>query len=294
MTRWLGIDVGGTKCLGVALDDSGAVVDQIKLPTPNGADAVVETIAQVITALGDGDTVGVGLPGLVDRRGRLLAAPNLPGVFDFPAADRLGERLGREVVIDNDATCATLAEWRLGAGVGSDDLILVTLGTGIGGGLVVDGHLVRGAHGLAGEIGHMVVDLDGRPCGCGRRGCWERYASGSALGDHAQVLTGTRHTGEQVVEAARAGDMWAHDVVDVFANWVAVGLANLANAVDPSIIVLGGGVASAGDVLLEPVRRAYAQRLYASSHRPLASITMARLGPTAGAIGAALAGAGAG
>lgn len=290
MTRLLGVDVGGTKCLGVALDDAGRVVSEVRVESPAGDDALLDALCDVIAALGPGDSVGVGLPGLVDRRGVLRAAPNLPGVVEFAASERLTERLGRTVIVDNDATCAALAEWRLGAGVGVDDLAVVTLGTGIGGGLVVGGRLEQGADGLAGEVGHMIVQVDGRACGCGRRGCWERYASGSALADHAKVLTGRTATGEQVVAAARDQQPWALEVVEVFASWVAIGLANLANVTDPARFVIGGGLADTGDVLLGPLRSAYRQALYASSHRQVADIVMAELGPRAGAIGAALLG----
>jgi glucokinase len=176
----------------------------------------------------------------------------------------------------------------LGAGASVDDLVVVTLGTGIGAGLVVGGRLQRGANGLAGEVGHLTVQVDGRSCGCGRRGCWERYASGSALADHARVLSGRSVTGEQVMAAAREQQSWALEVVDVFATWVAMGLANLANVTDPARFVIGGGLASEGDVLLAPLVAAYRQSLYASSHRPVADIVMATLGPRAGAIGAAL------
>ena len=287
MTRLIGVDVGGTKCLGVALDDSGRVLSELRVPSPSDADALVDTIAGLITALGPGDSVGVGLPGLVDRRGVLRAAPNLPGVVELAAAERLAERLGYPVSVDNDATCAALAEWQWGAGAGVDDLVVVTLGTGIGAGLVAGGRLQRGAHGLAGEVGHMIVQVDGRACGCGRRGCWERYASGSALADHAKVVTGLTVTGEQVVAAAREQQAWALEVIDVFASWVALGLANLANVTDPARFVIGGGLADVGDVLLGSLTGAYRESLYASAHRPVADIAMATLGPRAGAIGAA-------
>lgn len=288
MTARLGVDVGGTKCLGVAVDASGAVIDEVRLPTPRGVAALVDTIATMVEQLGGGDHVGVGLPGLVAPNGVLRAAPNLPDVVEAPLGELLGRRTNMAVSLDNDATCATLAEWRSGAGRGVDDLIVVTLGTGIGGGLVMGGRLQRGAHGFAGEIGHMVIDPGGRLCGCGGRGCWERYASGSALADHARVLTGSMVTGEAVVEAARAGQHWAQDVIEVFADWVAVGLANLANAVDPARFVLGGGVAEAGDVVLEPIRAAFTQRLYAPQHRVVAEIAISEYASYAGAVGAAL------
>jgi glucokinase len=286
--RRLGVDVGGTKCLGVAVDDHGTVVDEVRFPTPYGASALVDTIAEIVERLGGGDHVGVGLPGLVTPTGVLRAAPNLPDVVEAPLGELLSRRLGVPVHLDNDATCATLAEWRTGSGRGVHDLMVVTLGTGIGGGLVQGGRLQRGAHGFAGEIGHMVIDPGGRHCGCGGRGCWERYASGSALADHASMLTGSSVTGEDVVRAARQSQPWAREVIEVFAGWVALGLANLANAVDPARFVLGGGLAESGDVLLEPIRASFPQRLYAAQHRPVVDIVIGEHASYAGAIGAAL------
>ncbi|MFZ9630261.1 MAG: ROK family protein, partial [Ilumatobacteraceae bacterium] len=179
--RRAGIDVGGTKCLGVVLDASGQLVGEWRRPTPKTPDALIETLVLLAGEMAPFDSLGVGVPGLVTRSGTLRAAPHLLEVSDFEVGALLTARLGLDVRVDNDATCATAAEWRLGAGVGSDDLVMVTLGTGIGGGVVAGGRLVRGAHGFTGEFGHMVVDPTGPPCPCGRRGCWERYASGTAL-----------------------------------------------------------------------------------------------------------------
>ena len=220
----VGIDVGGTKALGVALDRSGAIAQQVQRPTPRGAeslDPLVDTLVDLADELGVDGSLGVGVPGLVTRDGVLRAAPNLDGVADFAVATLVGERLGHPVSVDNDATCATVAEWQLGAGQGANDLILVTLGTGIGGGLVADGVLHRGRNGFAGEFGHMVVNPNGPRCPCGRQGCWERYASGSGLAMLArEAATGRRlravveHAGgdpqavrgEHVQAAAREGD----------------------------------------------------------------------------------------
>ena len=185
--RHVGIDVGGTKALGVALDATGTVLDEQTRPTPRGDDSLeplIDTLAELARSLGASATLGVGVPGLVNREGVLQAAPNLDGVAHFEVAGLLRERLEGEVGridVDNDATCATVAEWQLGAGKDTVDMVLVTLGTGIGGGLVANGAVVRGRSGFAGEFGHMVVDPDGPRCPCGRRGCWERYASGSGL-----------------------------------------------------------------------------------------------------------------
>ena len=182
--RRVGIDVGGTKALGVALDATGAVIAEDRRPTPRGVNSLgplIDVLAELAESLGLEGSLGVGVPGLVTHEGVLRAAPNLDGVADFDVRGLLVDRLGGQIVVDNDATCATVAEWQLGAGAGVDNLMLVTLGTGIGGGVVSNGALQRGLNGFAGEFGHMVVHPDGPRCPCGRRGCWERYASGSGL-----------------------------------------------------------------------------------------------------------------
>jgi glucokinase len=238
----------------------------------------------------------------VSTDGVWRAAPNVGAVWDVPIGARLAERLGHPVHVDNDATCATLAEWRAGAALGASDVVLVTLGTGIGGGIVSSGRLVRGVNGFAGEPGHMVVDPNGPPCVCGRRGCWERFASGSGLARLArEAATGGRLVrvvalagdaeavrGEHVLSAAREGDHDALVVVDQWAWWVALGLVNLTNILDPEVVVMGGGLAEAVDLVLAPVRRHFADLLYAPAHRPHPRIEMAALGEQAGAIGAAL------
>ena len=305
-TRRVGIDVGGTKAQGVAVDDDGTVVAREQWPTPRGDGSVerlIDTLAELALALDVGESLGVGVPGLVSRRGVLRAAPNLDGVADFDVAGRLAARLGRRVVVDNDATCATLAEWQLGAGRGTQNMVLVTLGTGIGGGLVANGAVQHGLNGFAGEFGHMVVDPNGPRCPCGRRGCWERYASGSGLAMLArEAATGrrlhnvVRHAGgdaqavrgEHVQAAAREGDPEALSVIDDFGRWVALGLANLTNALDPEMFVLGGGLAAGADLYLDPIVRWFGELLYQAELRPVPRVEFARWGPLAGAVGAAL------
>ena len=274
--------------LGIVLDERGQVAAEHRLPTPVGAEAVVDAIADVVDGLGAaGLPVGVGLPGLVDRGGRLHFAPNLPGVVDVAVGDLLQARLGVPVVVDNDATAACWGERQLGAASGADDVVVVTLGTGIGGGIVSGGRLQRGANGFAGEIGHMVVDPNGPECPCGKRGCWERYASGSGLGRLARER-GLGERGEAVTAAARQGDPAAAKVMAEFAWWVALGLANLAYVLDNELFVLGGGLIEAGDVLLEPTREAFTALLAGSAFRPPVRLKAAALGEHAGAIGAAL------
>ena len=283
MTRAAGIDVGGTKFLGVVLDESGTVIVEDRQATPHGGENVVRELAEFALKLGPYDTLGVGVPGLVTRTGVLRAAPNLVGASEVPVGPMLEERLGHPVAVDNDATCAILAEWHHGAGKGYSDIVLVTLGTGIGGGLVMGGKLQRGSNGFAGEIGHMVVQPDGPFCVCGRRGCWERFASGRGL----QMLAGGRK-GEEVVAAARMGDRESIAVIDSFAHWVALGLVNLTNLLDPACIVLGGGLAAAPDMFLGPIKREFGALLYSPDNRPRPELVFAELGEQAGAIGAAL------
>ena len=308
-TRYVGIDVGGTKALGVAIDADGHLLDEQARPTPRGDDSLeplIDTLAELAEALGASAAVGVGVPGLVNREGVLQAAPNLDGVAHFEVASRLrarlGDRVGR-IDVDNDATCATVAEWKLGAGSGTSDMALVTLGTGIGGGLVANGAVVRGRNGFAGEYGHMVVDPDGPRCPCGRRGCWERYASGSGLAMLAREAATARRCaavvelaggdpqdvrGEHVQSAARSGDVEALAVSDEFGRWVALGLSNLTNALDPEMFVLGGGLASGADLYLEPIVTWFTELLYQPHLRPIPRVEFAHWGPRAGAVGAAL------
>jgi glucokinase len=303
----LGIDVGGTKCLGILLDDDDAIVAETRARTPYDRDALLDVLTEIVGELSAGGrpvaSVGVGAPGLITLDGVLQSSPNVPEVTQLDIAGGLSRRLDRAVVVGNDATCAALAEWRQGAGRGVDDLVMITLGTGIGGGIVAGGRLVLGRSGFAGEFGHMVVDPDGPPCPCGRRGCWERYASGSGLAQLARAAAiGGRLRrvvqvagddvalvrGEHVQSAAEEGDPGALAVIDEFARWVALGLVNLTNAFDPAAFVLGGGLAEGAHLYLEPIRHWFSELLYAPDLRPHPALTFAELGEHAGAIGAAL------
>ncbi|HEX2192739.1 MAG TPA: ROK family protein [Acidimicrobiales bacterium] len=299
----VGVDVGGTKCLGVALEH-GEVVAESRVATPKGAEPVLAAIAELVGELGGRapmEAVGVGVPGLVDREGVLRFAPNLTlGGAGLDVRSPLEERLGLPVTVDNDATCAAWGERELGAAKGLDDVILVTLGTGIGGGIITDGSVERGANGFAGEVGHMVVDPHGPPCPCGQRGCWERFASGSGLGRLAREAAHAGRAarvlelaggdpeavrGEHVTQAVDEGDPEAADVLARFAWWLALGLANLTNIFDPEAFVLGGGLIRAGDALLVPTRTTLRELL--PRQRPDVSVLLATLGERAGAVGAA-------
>jgi glucokinase len=315
-----GIDIGGTKVLGIALNRSDEIVADAREATPKGtrnivgshvAEAVARVVADLDEKLGVAAPpatpvpVGVGAPGMVDRRGRLCFAPNLPQAQGVDWNELIGDQLpGRTVLIENDANLAVLAEHRIGAAVGYDHVVLVTLGTGIGGGLVVDGRVQVGAAGFAGEIGHMVVDPAGPPCPCGRRGCWERYASGAGLGmlareaalagrlgEVVRLAGGDAETvrGEDVSAAAAAGDPAAQRVIREVGRWIGFGLANLAALLDPACFVLGGGVVEVGDLLIVSARAAYAELVEGGDRRPPAVIVPAAFGERAGAVGGALA-----
>lgn len=278
----VGIDVGGTKCHGVLVDGDGTLIAEVRYPTPH-ADGLIDLLESMFRELGGETTCGVGVPGLISHDGIIHASPNLVGARDVPVGPELRRRTGITVHVENDATTAAFAEWRVGAAAGARDAVMVTLGTGIGGGIVMGGELHRGAHGFAGEIGHMVVERNGVQCPCGLRGCWERYASGSALRSLSGGLSG-----EEVFRNFYNGDADAQSVVDEFAQWIALGLASLTNICDPEIIVLGGGVVESfrGDVSL--VQKHLSQSLYSSEARPLPRVVVATLGERAGAIGAAL------
>ncbi len=309
-----GFDLGGTKLLGLVVDPAGGaplVVE--KIPTPRGSDGVLaavvalaEDLRERVGVLRPGAEIvaaGLGAPGLVDRAGTLRYGPNIPDVVDLAFGPILEERLGVPVAVDNDATCAAWAEHERGAARGANHSVTVTLGTGIGAGMTVKGEVLRGAHGFAGEPRHMVVDPHGPPCPCGRRGCWERYASGSGLGrlarEAAEAGLGDRMValaggdaslvrGEHVTAAVAEGDADAVAVIERFAWWVALGVANVVNLLDSEIVVIGGGLAEAGDLLLDPIRAAYGELVMGAAHREPVPIVQAELGERAGAWGAAL------
>jgi len=310
MSLSVGVDVGGTKILAIAVDEEGRRVGtEVRRPTPRGADALFDALVGVISEVrahaGEIEAIGVGVPGLVDRDGRLAVGPNLPGIANLSIRDELHARTQLPVAVDNDATCATWAEVKLGAARGASEAFMVTLGTGIGGGVVTQGKLQRGANGFAGEPGHMVVDPKGPPCPCGRRGCWERFASGSGLGRLARDAAESGHggrflalaggdpddvRGEHVTKAAMEGDSAALDVFREFGWWAALGIANLVNLLDPSVVVVGGGLVGAGEIVMHPIRDAFPSLVLAAEHRPKVDIVPAQLGNDAGAIGAALIG----
>jgi glucokinase len=288
--RHLGIDVGGTNCKLAVLETAGPrVVATTSVPTGAGdpgevVDRVAVAAAGLLAAHGPVAAAGVGVPGLFDEAsGRTLLLPNLPAAWTgYRLRELLADRLGVPTVLINDARSFTLAESRMGAAAGCSTVVCLTLGTGVGGGVVVDGRLRFGPHGRAGEVGHQVIDPDGPPCGCGNRGCVEAFAAGPAL-----CRLGGRDSPEAVFAAAAAGDPRAEAAVRAVVGRLAVGIANLVTVLWPERVVVGGGVAAAGERLFAPLRRAVAAS--APLVDPAAyEIVPAALGPVAGAIGAAL------
>ncbi|QFG68246.1 ROK family glucokinase [Ornithinimicrobium pratense] len=311
----IGVDVGGTRLKAGLVDRAGAVLATARRDTParSAPSAVLEeALLSVIAELRSGaaatghraDTVGVAVAGLVDAaRGTVVFAPHLPW-REEPLRDRLAARLDLPVVIDNDANAAAWAEHRFGAGRGESHLLLITLGTGIGGAVLTEGRLQRGRHGLAGELGHVRVVPDGRACPCGNRGCWEQYVSGTLLRRDGQELVRRggaasaalaaacggdpdRLRGEDVTRLAREGDPASRAVLAAAGRWLGTGLAGAVAALDPGTVVVGGGLSEAGDLLLDPARAALAQHLLGRGHRPVPAIVPAALGAGAGLVGAA-------
>ena len=312
LMRWdpltVGVDIGGTKVLAGVVDGDGQVLAVEQRPTlGHDVQAVEDTIVELVTLFArryDVAAVGIGAAGFVDAsRSVVMFSPHLNWRHE-PIREALTNRLYLPVVVDNDANAAALGESRFGAGVGHRYVLCVTLGTGIGGALVLDNRVFRGANGMAGEFGHVQVVPNGRRCECGNRGCWEQYASGNALVRDARELIAadspvarylcdlvggdpTRLTGPQITQAARDGDPLSIELLADIGQWLGVGLAGMAAAFDPGCIIVGGGVSAAGDLLLEPTRQAFSRSLTGRGHRTEPPIRPAALGPDAGFIGAA-------
>lgn len=281
----IGVDVGGTKILAVRIDPSGRILARHEVPTPTGSAAVLEAIRAAIDQVADGRParVGLGLPGFLDHAGVAQQAPNLADLVGLDVAGHLTTRFACPVTVDNDANCAAWAAWRLEHPT-SRCLVAITFGTGIGGGIVIDGATLRGAHGFAGEPGHMIIAAGGRRCVCGQQGCWEAYASGRALAS-ACAAAGVSST--EVASQADEGDPAAIEVISDYARWVAIGLLNVANLFDPDVIVLGGGVARQGAPLQARILEALAREPTFAEGRDV-RVHLSALGPDAGAVGAAL------
>lgn len=304
----LGIDIGGTKVAAGVVDGHGVIVEELRRITPGrDARAVEEVIVELVGELGSRhaiESVGIGAAGWMDLDGaRVVFSPHLAW-RDEPLRDTLEAMLHRPVLVTNDADAAAWAEAHFGAGQGHSRMIMLTLGTGIGGALVLDGKVERGAFGMAGEFGHQIIMPGGHRCECGNRGCWEQYASGNALGREARELAGKQSpmaaallaavegraeeiTGTVVTDLALQGEATSKELIAEVGDWLGLGMANLAAALDPALFVIGGGLSAAGELLLEPARRAYSRNLTGRGYRKEAAIEEAQLGAAAGLIGAA-------
>ena len=304
----IGVDIGGTKIAAGVVDVDGALIATARRETPaTDPNLIEDQVADVVAELRrdhDVDGVGVAAAGFVDSaRGVVLFAPNLAW-RDEPMMGDLQRRIGLPVTLENDANAATWGEFRFGAARDADDMVMLTVGTGLGGGIVADGRLLRGAHGIGGELGHVRIVPEGRRCGCGNRGCWEQYASGSVLQREARelVASGSLHAerlselcggraeelrGWMVTKAAQEGDPAATELLADLGRCLGEGMASIAAVLDPAVFVLGGGVVEAGDLLVEPARAALARNMPARGHRPAIGVEAATLGTTAGVIGAA-------
>ncbi|HUV58231.1 MAG TPA: ROK family protein [Acidimicrobiales bacterium] len=311
----IGIDVGGTKALALLVASDGRVLGEVQAPTPHdgsgvaGAPTAFVLAGQVRELCSRHDLdcssvpIGLGLPGLMRRDGRLAFAPNLRSASGADIGSQLGESLASSRVFsDNDANCAALAEHEWGAASGIDDFVMVTLGTGIGGGVFADGHLLRGRSGFAGEIGHMVVQARGVACSCGGYGCWERYVSGGGLQRLARQAALEGRLPTLVTRRGNAALVSAEDVTAAAAEnmeeavllikeigwWLALGLANLAAILDCGHFVIGGGLSTASDLVLPAARDYVADLVEGHEARPAITITPSMFGPRSGAMGAAL------
>ncbi len=304
----IGIDIGGTKILAGVVDSSGTVVELRRRPTLGhdiiGVENTIVELVQELQQLYDVAAVGIGAAGFVDAsRSTVTFSPHLAW-RDEPLRARLSSRIMIPVVVDNDANTTALGESRFGAGAGHRFVLCITLGTGIGGAIVLDGRVYRGANGMAGEFGHMQVVPNGHRCPCGNRGCWEQYASGNALEREARELIVARSpmahrlaeicggdpaqlSGPQVTDAAREGDPLSLELLADVGRWLGTGVAGLVAAFDPSCVIVGGGVSDAGELLIGPTRESMLRSLVGRGYRAEPPILLASLGPQAGFIGAA-------
>jgi glucokinase len=303
----IGVDIGGSKVAAGVVDDDGRVIDTERRETPGDdveqTESVIVEVVNTLAARHEVTAVGVGAAGwIADDHATVLYAPHLAWRNE-PLRDALADRIRLPLVIENDGNAAAWAEYRFGAAQGQKVVVCITLGTGIGGGLIINGSVYRGAFGVACEYGHMTVVPDGRRCACGNRGCWEMYASGRALARDARELAADSPvaaagmielagsvdalSGPVVTAAAQAGDSAALSICTTMGRWLGRGLASLAAVLDPSLFVIGGGVSAAGDILLKPAREEFAYTLTGRGFRPTAGVALAAAGPDAGLIGAA-------
>ena len=303
----IGIDIGGTKILGAVVSSAGEVVRELRVSSPaSDPDRMVDDVANLINDLSTEHeiaAIGVAAAGFMDKsRETILYAPNLRWRNE-PLRSRLMDKVGRELIIENDANAAGWAEFRFGAAMSQNSMVMLTLGTGVGGAVVNDGQLMSGGFGIAAELGHITVVDDGEPCGCGRRGCLEQYSSGSAILRQAKRLaksgepggsllaqlkeTAGEITGHEVYQAVLQGDPGALGLVEQAAKRLGQGMASIVAVLDPEIFVIGGGLSEMGEIILEPIRREFETQLPAKGFRPVAKVEVATFTNQAGVIGAA-------
>jgi glucokinase len=303
----IGIDIGGTKIAGALVDAEGQIVLEERVPSPAGdPEAMVDAVVGLIERLSANHEVigaGVAAAGFIDAdQSTIIYAPNISWRNE-PFKAKLEAKLSIPVIIENDANAAGWAEYRYGAGRGSKHMIMLTIGTGVGGAVIADSHMLRGGFGIAGELGHIRVVPDGLLCGCGQHGCLESYASGSALLRAATELAGSgtaegarlreieaeagKLTGLEVYQAILERDPGALRILSDLGSWLGQAIGSLVAVLDPEVVVIGGGVSAAGDLLLDPIRKAYLEHLPARGYRPELKITTAEFVNDAGVVGAA-------
>ena len=297
------MDVGATKIAAAVISPEGEIVNRVRYPTPSSRSTLLETLADAISKVSEGFEVagvGLGVPGLIlAQENKVIFSPNLRAIEGIMLKDELEPKVGLPVTVNNDNNAATWGEFRFGAGSEAKHLLFVGLGTGIGGGIVLHGQLLRGAQGAAGELGHVTVQATGPRCACGNRGCLEAFASGSAIGRRAREVASERPgsalgqlaaerklVGEDVTDLARQGDDGALSVLEEAGRWLGIGLAGFVNIFNPKVVVVGGGVMEAGELILKAARREVYLRARSPS-RELVEVKEAALGPDSGMLGAA-------
>lgn len=307
----VGVDIGGTKIAVGVVDAEGRILAKVRRPTepkdPSSIDAAIADAVAELSATYDVRAIGVAAAGFASSdRNHMTFAPNIQW-RDYPLGENIKALVpGQDetVVVENDANAAGWAEYVFGAGKGTTNMVMITIGTGLGAALVVDGKMVRGAYGFAAELGHLRVVPDGQLCGCGQKGCWEQYASGSALTREARRAAAVDPEwgaaliekaggkadaikGPHVTAAALEGDALATELLAQLGRWIGAGCAQIGAVLDPEVFVIGGGVIDAGDLILAPARESFAEHLTARSHRPVPAIVAADMGNDAGIVGAA-------
>ena len=311
MGNRIGIDVGGTNVKIALVNEQGSIIYSNSIPTRaemgyeytinNMKEAIKDLLKETKTETKDIEGMGFGFPGQIDcQRGIVRLAPNIPGWVDVPIAEIMEKEFGIPTRVDNDVRCAALGELNFGAGLGCENLICITVGTGIGSGIIINGKLVRGASNAAGEIGHIKLDIQGGPlCGCGDRGCLEAFASGPSIVAMAEeYIKGGKSTKYRelanpditpyvVSEAAKLGDPVAKRIFTIMGEYIGIGLASVVNLLNPEKIIIGGGVAAAGDILMNPIKETLVKRAMPISGAAV-QVVPAQLGNTAGVIGASL------